>query len=491
MNLRSFGLLRYAAPYWRGWTVIALVTALSTALSLLQPWPMKILVDHVLGHAPATGGVAAILGALPGASTRPGLLAWVACAGVFIFAVNSLFDVVLTFTWTRVGRRMVYDVASDLFARLQRRSLAVQSRTSIGDAISRIAVDSWSVHTVVNTLLFTPGQALVTAIAIFVVMATIDAPLTMLALVVAPPMALSARMFRKPMRAAARVKREIESRLQSHVHQALSGIPVVQAFTSEAREERRFREFADQAIEAERQSILVSRAFSLSSGLLTTLGTSAVLWFAARRVLDGHLSLGSTLVFLTYLQSLQWQLATFGNTYKTLQTAGASIDRVAEVLEGTSEVPDPPGRPALPRARGAVRFRDVTFGYEADRPILKQVSLDVAPGERVAIVGATGSGKSTLVGLVPRFFDPWSGSVSIDGRDLRAVDLKSVREQVAVVFQEPFLLPLSVADNIAFARPNATRAEIEAAARSACAHEFISRLEHGYDTVLGERGATL
>jgi ATP-binding cassette subfamily B protein/subfamily B ATP-binding cassette protein MsbA len=235
----------------------------------------------------------------------------------------------------------------------------------------------------------------------------------------------------------------------------------------------------------------VQLKFKVLMGLATALGTAAILWVGAGRALDGRLSVGSILVFLTYLGSLYGPLEAVMYTPSTLQGASGSARRVLELLAKEPEVADRPGARPLGRARGHVRLEDVSFGYEPGRPVLRDVSLEVAPGQTVAVVGPTGAGKTTLVSLVPRFFDPWQGRVTIDGHDVRDVQLRSLREQVAVVLQEPLLFPATVAENIAYGRPDATCEEVEAAARAANAHAFIERLPEGYDTPVGQRGATL
>lgn len=485
---RLFG---YAVPYRRGWAIIAAATLSSTALSLVQPWPLKVLVDHVLGDAPLSGTLGFVVERLPWAGTRSGLLAWVVLAGIVIFAVNSAVEVVLSLQWTRVGRRMVYQLARDLFARVQRRSLRTHSRHPVGDSMGRVAVDAWCVHAVVDTLLFAPGHALITTIVMVVVMIRLDAGLTLLALSVAPFMAGAAWMFGRPIREAAHARREIESRIQAHVHQTLTGVSVVQAFAREEDEQRRFQDLASVAIRAHQRTTLVGSVYGLGSGMVTTVGTAAVMWAAAMRVLDGRLTVGTALVFLAYLASLQWQFSAFAAMYTTLQNAGASIDRVMDVFTEDDDVPVRPGARPLPPVRGDVVIDDVRFGYLSDQPVLRGVSVAARAGEAVAIVGATGAGKSTLAGLIPRFFDPADGRVLIDGHDVRDVQIESLRDQVAVVLQEPFLFPTSVAENISVGRPAATRGEIETAARAANAHAFISALPRGYDTVIGERGATL
>jgi ATP-binding cassette subfamily B protein len=241
----------------------------------------------------------------------------------------------------------------------------------------------------------------------------------------------------------------------------------------------------------QQRSTLIGSVNSLTSGLITTLGTGIILWFGAHHVLAGNLSIGSLLVFLVYLNSLQTQMKTFTGAYTTMQGLSASVDRVAEILEAEPEVSDQPGARSMPRIRGEIRFEDVSFAYAPDQPVLSGISLVASLGETVAIVGATGAGKSTLVNLIPRFFDANVGRVLIDGHDVRDLRVMDLRANIAIVLQEPFLFPFSVAENIAYGRTGATRAEIIAAAQAANAHEFIERLPNGYDSVIGERGATL
>jgi ATP-binding cassette subfamily B protein/subfamily B ATP-binding cassette protein MsbA len=483
--------LHYVLPYWRGWILIVVVTLLSSAFGLLQPWPLQMLVDNVLGSQPVGGLAALITERLPGAVTPRGLLAWVVVAGLAVFAVNSLIDVVLTFAWIRVGQRMVYDLAGDLFARIQRRSLLFHARSSVGDSMSRITGDSWAIHTVVDTLLFSPLHALITTVAVLAVMIRMDAGLTLASFIVAPLMVGASFAFGRPIRNVSRRRREIESRLQSHLQRTLSGIAMVQAFGQEHRELARFRELTGGAIATEQRGSVVGGTNKLLVGLSSTLGTGLILWLGANRALDGTLTVGTLLVFLAYLRTLQSQLKRFTGVYTALQGVGGSVDRVMEVLDVPPEVADRAEAHDLSAVRGQIRMENVTFGYDAEHPVLRNVSLEAHPGEMVAIVGPTGAGKTTLVGLIPRFFDPWGGRVTIDGHDVRHIRLHSLREQVALVPQDPFLFPISVAENIAYGRPGARPEEIEQAARDANAHEFIASLPDGYDTVLGERGETL
>jgi len=315
--------------------------------------------------------------------------------------------------------------------------------------------------------------------------------LTLVSLSVVPVMILAFRLYSRPMLERGYAQAEAEGQLYTVVEGTLAAIPVVQAFGAEERADRRLESATADIQRAAVAATSVQLKFKILIGLATATGTAAILWIGAHNALSGDLSVGTLLVFLSYLGSLYSPLEGLMYAPSTVQTAAGSARRVLEILEAEEEVRDRPGARALGVVRGHVRVEDVTFGYETGQPVLRGVSLEARPGETVAIVGPTGVGKSTLVGLVPRFFDPWAGRVTVDGCDVRDVQLKTLRHQVALVLQEPFLFPLTIAENIAYGRPEATRAQVESAARAANAHAFIERLPAGYDTMVGERGATL
>ncbi|HEX3356282.1 MAG TPA: ABC transporter ATP-binding protein [Tepidisphaeraceae bacterium] len=484
-------LLGYARPYARQWCGMALIMLASSAVAIAQPWPMQVLADHVLDDLPMPPMLVRLVHLLPAATSKSGLLAWVGISTLLFYALASLIDAALTYGWILIGQRMVYDVARDLFSITQRQSLRFHAKHPVGDSMSRIMTDSWCVNNVVESLLLTPGQAIITTASIVLLMFHMNVELAVASVIVAPIISLASRHFAKRMRKIAKARREIESGMQAHVQQVLSGIHVVQAFGQEVREHERFAENAGQAIRAFRRGVLVTNLSNLYTGLILTMGTGVVLYVGARQVIAGSLSVGTLLVFLGYLNTLQNQVWTLTRTYSSLQSRRAEIDRVTEYLTTPNDIVDSPNAVAMPKARGEVSIEDVSFGYEMDRPVLSDVTLELHAGQTIALVGPTGAGKSTLASLLPRFFDPWKGCVRIDGRDVREFRVRDLRQQVSLVLQESFLFPISIAENIAFGKPGAARREIERAGELANAAEFITQLPDGYDTIIGERGATL
>jgi len=286
-------------------------------------------------------------------------------------------------------------------------------------------------------------------------------------------------------------QQQVESQIYEQVEQTFSAIPIVQAFCREEFNDRRFAQATGETIAATLSLTRVQLQFKILMGLATAVGTAGILWLGARHALAGQLSVGAIIAFLSYLGSLYAPLEAIMYTGSTIQGAAGSARRVREVLFAQQEVTDKRGALPLPAVKGDVQIEHVTFGYEDGQPVLRDVSLQAHPGETVALVGPTGAGKSTLVGLIPRFFDPQEGRVLIDGHDVRDLRIKSLRDQVSIVLQDPFLFPISIAENIAYGTPHATMAQIEAAARAANAHDFIMNLPAGYQTIVGERGATL
>jgi len=485
---REFRLLRYARPHGVDVAIVVATMLASVALDVLRPWPLKLLVDQILTARSVPAWLAGAAGRFGDPLT--GALAWICLASVAIFIGEALASTAQAAVSVRLGQRMVYELGADLFLHLQRLSLRFHRGRATGDMIERVTGDPYCVQEIVTGALLPFAQSVVMLAAMFVVMVRLDGTLTLLALGAVPLLLLAVRLFGGPMRERHRERRDREAQLMSVVEQTLSAIPAVQAFTREEAEHARFRGHARDTVAAYQRATAADMAFKFGVGLVTATGTAALMFLAARYVLEGRATVGTMLVFLFYLSALYGPLNDLAQTVSTWQYAAAKAERVLEVLDTAPDVRDAPAAIDA-RLAGHVRYENVWFGYRPGQPVLHGVSLEARPGQVVAVVGATGAGKTTLINLLPRFFDPAEGRITIDGHDLRALRVRGLRQQIALVLQESFLFPFSVADNIAYGRPDATDEEIVAAARLANADEFIRRLPDGYRTVLGDRAATL
>jgi ATP-binding cassette subfamily B protein/subfamily B ATP-binding cassette protein MsbA len=494
-NISTTKLCRWALSYalHRAGPLAAVVATMliKVGLDVLKPWPMFFLIDYVLGSKTMPNWLVHWVGSLPGAHDKTHLVGWTVLATIILFLSSWVLNVATAYANISLGQRMTYDLAADLFTKLQQLSLRFHSNKSVGDTIRRVTADCASVSTIVKDALLPVLYSAATLAAIFAVMWRIDVPLTLLAVAVAPYMAMVFRVYARPMMDRSYAQQEAEGRIYEVTEQTFSAMPVVLAFRRESANDDRFRATTARAMSTTLAAVRVQMQFKFLIGLATAFGTAGILWIGAQHALRGELTTGAIVAFLYYLGALYTPLEAIMYTTSTIQGASGSARRVLEVLSSEAEVRDKPGAVTLQRTRGEVRFENVTFGYEANRAVLREVRLVAKPGETIALVGATGAGKSTLVSLIPRFADPWAGRVLLDEHDLRDMTLKSLRRQIAVVLQEPFLFPQTVAENIAYGHPHATMSDIVTAARNANAHEFVERLPRKYETIIGERGATL
>jgi ATP-binding cassette, subfamily B, bacterial len=470
---------------------VMLTMLLQVGLGLLKPWPMVILIDYLLGAKLMPPWLQRMVDLLPGAHAPLNLIGWSVGATVLIFLLGWAVGLANEYAGISLGQQMTYDLAADLFTRLQQLSLRFHTSKSVGDNIRRVTADCACISTILKDALLPVLSSAVTLILMFSVMWGISISLTLLALAVVPYMVWVFRRYAQPMMELSYQQQETESQIYDVVEQTFSAMPAVQAFCREPLNDQRFVQINRDTLAATMKLTRVELRFKILMGLATAVGTAAILWLGARLSLGGLLSVGTIVLFLSYLGSLYEPLESMMYTISTIQAATGSARRVLEVMETEREICDQPGAVPIGSVRGRVQIEGVTFGYEPDHPVLRGINLEVQPGESVALVGATGAGKTTLVGLLPRFFDPWQGRVRLDGRGLRDLTLKSLRSQIAIVLQEPFLFPITIAENIAYGRLHATMGEIESAARDARAHGFIMQLPDGYQTVIGERGATL
>jgi ATP-binding cassette subfamily B protein len=422
---------------------------------------------------------------------RPALLLAVAGLMVAVALLGQLVGLAGTLLGTYTGEKLVRSFRAVLFRHAQRLSLSYHDPKGTTDSTYRIQYDSPCIQWVVVDGTVPLVTSAFTLVAMVAVVTAIDWQLAAVALAVAPVLFLLTHVYGRRLRGQAKEVKRIESSALSVIQEVLAAVRVVKAFGQEDREHGRFVSQSDLGVRARLRIALGSGVLGLLVGLTVAVGTAAVLFIGVRHVQAGALTLGELLVVMAYLAQLYSPMETISKKVADLQGSMVSAERAFALLDETPDVADrADGRP-IDRAAGAVSFRGVGFAYPGNPPVFRDVSFDVTPGTRVGVIGRTGAGKSTLMNLLTRFYDPAAGQIQLDGVDLRNYRLADLRNQFAIVLQDPVLFSVSVGENIAYARPGASQQEVEAAARAANAHEFITRLPDGYDTRVGERGMRL
>lgn len=492
MNAWWIRLVRYGLTQWRGLLLILLFILLAVAADVLKPWPLKLILDNVLKGEPLPAG-ARWLSSLPGSGSNAALLVSLTAATVLLFLANWLCRMAQQYLQAGVGAKMVYALSADLFLHLQRLSLCFHGGQRTGDLVKRVTTDTECVR----QLVLNAGLPLVTSLStltgMILIMWQLSPALALIALLMTPLLGFCIWIFAGPMTRRSYAYYELQGAVTAQAEQVLTALPLVRAFGQETREHRQFAELWRQSDAAYLNLSASQLQFKMGTGTLSALGTALVLTVGAYQVLGGHISMGSLVVFLSYVASLYAPLESLAYLTTSLSAAAAGARRVFDVFERNIEVREDLHAKTVPfrKESGHIRFENVSFGYVKGSPVLHGINLEAHPGEMIALVGPTGSGKSTLISLIPRLFDPWEGRITLDGMDVRELKLASLRAQISIVLQEPYLLPLTVAENIAYGRPDATREQVMDAAVTANADEFIKRLPQGYDTIIGERGETL
>ena len=490
--------------------VVLVLLLMSVGLNVLKPWPFALLVDNVLGKKPYPAWAPEMVKNW-NALTQ---ITAIALALLAVSFIQALCSAVQTYISTDVGLRGLRRVRNDVFGWLQRLSLHFHHGSAAGDMIFRAGNDTGSFQTLFQQGLLIFVSAFCTLLFMLIVMFRLNVRLTLLALISAPVLLILMKVLSRGMRARGLVAQQAESKVYSLIHQGISVLQLVQSNTREQHEQRRFNVQTEKArrFKMSQHGLEVTYWFVIS--LILTASTVAVTWFGAREVLASKLSLGELLVFLAYLGQMFEPLSQLSQLSATLSSAGASIHRVFEILDTPDEVKDradalavrkagqvagassrvkssgPSETPPI-EAHGNLIYENVAFNYSDSKPALRGINFQIVAGESIAIIGPSGAGKTTLLNLLPRFYDPHGGAVLLEGVDLRQLRVKDLRAQIALVLQEPIILPATIAENISYGRPDAKQSEIEAAARAANAEEFICRLPQHYKTRVGEAGVRL
>jgi ATP-binding cassette subfamily B protein len=462
-----------------------------SAANLLEPWPLKIVLDDVLknkpgSHAALTGWVHRLVGA-----DKLAVLKFACIAVLAIAVLDAVSTYVEKYITTSVGQWIAYDLRQSIYSRIQKLSLAFHDQKRTGDLISRVTDDIDSIQSFITSGLLGVLINSLTLLGMVVVMFWLNWKFTLIALSVAPVLFAVVFTYTRRIKRAARAVRKKEGEITSVIEEVFSSIRVVKAFAREDYEVRRLQKEGLENIEIALRARKLKARLTPIVDVIIAAGTFLVLWFGARLVLSGSIEAGTMVLFILYISKMYKPMQELSKMTDSYSKAAVGYERIEEVLENHKEIKDLPNAVRAPRFHGEIEFENVTFGYGQDEPVLKEVSLKIEAGEVAALVGPTGAGKTSILSLIARFYDPQSGRVKIDGHDVRRFRQKSLRQQISFVLQETVLFRAPVWQNIAYGRPGATRDEIIGAAELANAAEFITKLPEGYDTVLGERGMTL
>ena len=492
-GLSQFGrlvprVLKYLKPYSRLAAGSILATVLGVLVSLLTPWPLKVLVDYVLEKNPMPPWLLAVTGWV--GADRVSLLFLAVFAGLAVVVLHNGLTVWQSYLNTKIEQRMILDFRSEMFQHAERLSLAYHDRSQTG-AMMYVVNNQADAAAGVVMALQPLAQSALTLIGMLWIAFAIDPVLALISLAIVPFLYYSVGYYATHIQERLREVKTMEGESLSIVHESLSMLRVIAAFCREGHEYSRFRRQGEKAVNARVRLTVRQTLFSLAVNMTTAIGTALVLGVGAYKALQGQLTVGDLLVVMAYVAAIYQPLEAISTTIGSLQDQFVSLQMAFDFLDTVPEIQDAPGAIAIGRAAGRVRFDAVGFSYSGRMDTLRDISFEAKPGTVTAVVGQTGAGKTTLMSLLPRFYEPKSGSISLDGIDIRQLQLHSLRDQISIVLQEPLLFSCSIADNIRYGRLDATMDEIIDAAKAANADDFIGKLPEKYETKLGERGGRL
>jgi ATP-binding cassette subfamily B protein len=471
------------------WSFFALFA--EVGLRALEPWPLQFIFDTLFGRHSHRLPRMQFLHLHLHQISPLWLLTLASLAVIVLTSLRALADYANTVGFASVGNRVLMEVRSELYRHLQRLSLSFHTKARQGDLILRVMSDVNTLKDVVVTAALPLVANLLILVGMLAVMFWMNWKLALLALTIFPLLSLSTIRLGRRIHQVARTQRQRQAAMAATAAETLGAIKIVQSFGLEEFLARGFFLKNQESNREDGKSVRLAAGLSRTVGILVAVALALVLWYGARLVMRKELTPGELLVFITYLRNAFRPMQDFAKYTGRIAKAAAAGERVLAVLEEIPQVQDLPDAVPAPAFRGAICFDNVSFAYEPGRPILDHLSFEVQTGQRVAFIGPSGIGKSTLVNLILRFYEPDSGRVLIDGRDIRDYTLRSLRDQISVVLQDTLLFGASIRDNIAYGAPACSQQEIEKAARLAAAHDFIKSLSQGYDTVIGERGLTL
>jgi ATP-binding cassette, subfamily B, bacterial len=478
------------AGHWGALLFGLAAVGIETVATLLEPWPIKVVLDTVLRARPLPQPLAQTIAAAVGTSSMA-MLEFAVGAVVVIAIVGAVASYVEKQCVTALGQRVTHELRCRIYTHAQRLSMSYHDRKRTGDIISTATADVDAIQSATTSGVLDTLYYALLLVGMSGLMLYLDWRFTLIALAILPALSLVVFTLTRRIKHASREVRRREADLMSTMQEVLSSIRLVKAFGREDHERHRFERESEWIVDSTLRARDVKSKLAPAVEIIVAVGSAAVLWFGARQVLDGALTAGALVVFLLYLSKMYKPVRELSKMTDTYSRALVALDRINGFLDVELDVRDLPGARRARRFRGTVELDHVTFGYKPDRPALVDATLTIPAGSVAAIVGPTGAGKTTLINLIGRFYDPQSGRVLIDGEDVRSFYQESLRERISFVLQDTLLFRGPIWQNITYGKPEALPREIVRAAKLANAHEFIRKLPDGYKTMVGERGVTL
>lgn len=489
-----FRLIKFTANYKSKIILLIGLGFLSVGFEVLKPLPIKYIIDNVLSDHPLPGSLHSFFQNFGSVPDNKGLLVIFVIASVFMVISTSLLSFISSSVTTKVCQKLVYDFSLVLFDKMQKLSLSFYSKNNVGDLMQRLSGDTYVIYSIVGGILLPTLLSVASLGSMFYVMYHINPGLALLAISVVPVFAVVLFAFNKPMTNSTAYQYEVSGKLWSFIQQSLTSVKIIQAYSRENFTREKFRDQSLEFNEASVNSTKISMVYNTLLMVVSGVATAIIVGIGAYKGLTGVITTGDLFLFISYIGSLFGPVSSLAGIVAASFSISARARRIFEILDSEEVVYEKPGAIELSNIKGHIELKNVFFGYgkkDEVTTILSDFNLEVEAGKIVAVVGPTGAGKTSMISLLLRFYDTWEGEVLIDGKDVKDVTLTSLRNNISLVLQDSFIFPISIADNIAFGNPGASRDEIISAAKAAQAHNFITRLSHGYDTIASEGGVSL
>ena len=488
-------LFQYVAKYRRNLFFVGMISLVSVGFEVAKPLPIKLIIDNVLSNHPLPAFINSLLNSVGFTGEKHQLLYLCVALMVFIAIFSFAINLFIFKATIRLAQGLVFDLMIDFFGKLQQLSLSFYSKNKVGDLTQRMNGDVFVVYFLVAQIILPAVTSIVCLGAMFYIMASIDVVLALVAFSVVPLLAIVLAFFVKPMNDTTTVQYKTQGLFSAFLQQSLSSMKIIQGFGRESFMNKKLRTHAEAFSDAYIMANKVSMTFNQLTFLITGIASAALILVGAYRGLNGTISIGDLFIFLGYIAALYGPVNSLITAIGASVAIGARGKRVFDILDSGDVVSEKHNALDFSNNNVSVEFKDVSFGYtnqnEEYHQVLHNISFKVSPGQVVAIVGPTGTGKTSLISLLTRFYDPAEGSILLNGVDIADLKIHSLRENISLVLQDPFIFPMTIGENIAFGNPEASFDDIIHAAKGAQAHDFISKLSNGYDTMITEAGSSL